>query len=385
MKLVVFFLVSQLSGLIGHGISPRGGLLTVIQGLKLLSLKGWKEVDVEGDCQTVISWVKNREEIPWTMRPMERMREVQLSAHTVKSHGVSVTKFHMHDWLMLLFLVVIKIILTVIHPFYRFVGKDMMNGLKYPLKDSTVPMWTVPIFTVLLPIVIFIAFYFCRRDIYDLHNSILVGRPRPDFFWRCFPDGKDVYDQLGNVICHGKANVIKDGHKSFPSGHTSWSFSGLGFLSLYLSGKIKAFDHRGHVAKLCIIFLPLLVASLVGISRVDDYKHHWQDVFAGGLLGFTVATLCYLQFFPPPYHTNGCRSYAYLRMLEAANASEQPTNAVSTLNVDAMRVQQQVEQNNNQLRRLSDTNGSNNTLDELESGMRAQAELMPLLLKVSRR
>ncbi|XP_010274450.1 PREDICTED: putative lipid phosphate phosphatase 3, chloroplastic isoform X3 [Nelumbo nucifera] len=341
MKLVVFFLVSQLSGLIGHGISPRGGLLTVIQGLKLLSLKGWKEVDVEGDCQTVISWVKNREEIPWTMRPMERMREVQLSAHTVKSHGVSVTKFHMHDWLMLLFLVVIKIILTVIHPFYRFVGKDMMNGLKYPLKDSTVPMWTVPIFTVLLPIVIFIAFYFCRRDIYDLHNSILgllfsvlitivitdaiknaVGRPRPDFFWRCFPDGKDVYDQLGNVICHGKANVIKDGHKSFPSGHTS-----------------------------C----------------------------------FTVATLCYLQFFPPPYHTNGCRSYAYLRMLEAANASEQPTNAVSTLNVDAMRVQQQVEQNNNQLRRLSDTNGSNNTLDELESGMRAQAELMPLLLKVSRR
>ena len=45
------------------------------------------------------------------------------------------------------------------------------------------------------------------------------------------------------------------------------------------------FDRRGHVAKLCIVFLPLLVACLIGISRVDDYWHHWQDVFAGGLLG----------------------------------------------------------------------------------------------------
>ena len=103
-------------------------------------------------------------------------------------------------------------------------------------------------------------------------------------------------------------------------------------MSLYLSGKIRAFDGKGHVAKLCIVILPLLVAALVGISRVDDYWHHWQDVFAGGLLGmlvFTlyskssklvsplnitlssklagivVSTICYLQFFPPPYRTEG--------------------------------------------------------------------------------
>lgn len=63
------------------------------------------------------------------------------------------------------------------------------------------------------------------------------------------------------------------------------AFAGLGFVSLYLSGKIKAFDKRGHVSKLCIVFLPLLVASLVGISRVSDNRHHWQDVFVGGILG----------------------------------------------------------------------------------------------------
>ncbi|KAG8659752.1 hypothetical protein MANES_02G071800v8 [Manihot esculenta] len=169
-----------------------------------------------------------------------KMREVQLGSHTVMSHGVTVARTHMHDWLILLVLVVIEVILYVIHPFYRFVGKDMMSDLKYPFKSNTVPVWAVPIYAVILPMVIFLIIYFRRRDIYDLHHAILglfysvlvtavitdsiknaVGRPRPDFFWRCFPDGKDVYDQLGNVICHGDKNIIKEGHKSFPSGHTS--------------------------------------------------------------------------------------------------------------------------------------------------------------------
>lgn len=64
------------------------------------------------------------------------------------------------------------------------------------------------------------------------------------------------------------------------------SFAGLGFLSWYLSGKIRVFDRRGHAAKLCIMFLPLLAAALVGVSRVDDYWHHWQDVFGGGVIGW---------------------------------------------------------------------------------------------------
>ncbi|CAL1405368.1 unnamed protein product [Linum trigynum] len=274
--------------------------------------------------------------LPLIERKHEEYKK-ELGMHTAASHGVTVARTHMHDWLILALLVVIEVILNVIHPFYRFVGKDMMVDLKYPLKSNTVPVWAVPIYAIIIPMVIFIIVYFRRRDIYDLHHSMLgllfsvlvtavitdsiknaVGRPRPDFFWRCFPDGMDVYDQLGNVVCHGDKNVIKEGHKSFPSGHTAWSFAGLGFLSLYLSGKLKAFDCRGHIAKLCIIFLPLLVASLVGISRVDDYWHHWQDVFAGGVLGLTVSAFCYLQFFPPPYHPQGWGPYAYFRALEEA-------------------------------------------------------------------
>eukprot|EP00258_Populus_trichocarpa_P039542 XP_024455561.1 lipid phosphate phosphatase 2 isoform X3 [Populus trichocarpa] len=321
-----------------------------------------------------------------------QMRVVRLGSgtHTVRSHGATVAKTHMHDWLMVVLLVVIEVILYLTPPFYRYVGKDMMTDLRYPLLDNTVPAWAVPMYAVLLPVVIFLVVYYRRRDVYDLHHAILagllfsilvtavitdsiknaVGRPRPDFFWRCFPDGKDVYDHLGNVICHGEKSIIKEGHKSFPSGHTSCSFAGLGFLSLYLSGKLKAFDCKGHVAKLCIVFLPILAACLVAISRVDDYWHHWQDVFAGGLLGLVVATFCYLQFFPPPYHPQGWGPYAYFQELES-RASAQTDATVNPLNAWPMdsHVENQGDDKNGFLG-LNLAGDLTTTVEDVESGRR---------------
>ncbi|XP_009786763.1 lipid phosphate phosphatase 2 [Nicotiana tabacum] len=273
------------------------------------------------------------------------MPEIQLGAHTFRNQGVEVARFHMHDWLILFLLVVIDIVLNVIEPFHRFVGSDMMTDLRYPLKDNTIPFWAVPIIAIILPLLVILVFYFIRKDVYDVHQAILgllysvlitsvltdaikdaVGRPRPDFFWRCFPDGKGVFDTVtSNVKCTGIKSVIKEGHKSFPSGHSSWSFAGLGFLAWYLSGKIKAFDQRGHVAKLCLVFLPLLAAALVAVSRVDDYWHHWQDVFAGGLLGLTVASICYLQFFPPPYDIDGRMPHVHLQRLAEQHSGTQST------------------------------------------------------------
>ncbi|XP_072968831.1 lipid phosphate phosphatase 2-like isoform X1 [Typha angustifolia] len=267
------------------------------------------------------------------------MADIQLGAHTLRSHGAKVMRFHMYDWIILVLLAITDGLLNIIEPYHRFVGRDMMTDLRYPMKGNTVPFWAVPLIAIVLPMFIVCAIYFKKRNVYDLHHAILgllfsvlitgvitdaikdgVGRPRPDFFWRCFPDGKDVYDNVTtDVICHGEKSVIREGHKSFPSGHSSWSFAGLGFLSWYLAGKITAFDRRGHIAKLCIVFLPLLVAALVAVSRVDDYWHHWQDVFAGGLLGLVVSSFCYLQFFPLPYDVNGFWPHAHILQLEERN------------------------------------------------------------------
>ncbi|XP_042427319.1 lipid phosphate phosphatase 2-like isoform X1 [Zingiber officinale] len=282
---------------------------------------------------------------PIRQRKSVKMPDIQLESHTLRSHGTQVARFHMHDWIILILLAVIDGCLNIIEPFHRFVGQGMMTDLMYPLKGNTVPFWAVPVIAILLPFAIIIAIYIKKQNVYDLHNAILglffsvlitgvltdaikdaVGRPRPDFFWRCFPDGNPLYDnKTTGVICHGDKSVIKEGHKSFPSGHSSWSFAGLGFLSWYLAGKIKVFDHRGHIAKLCIVLLPLLCAALIAISRVDDYWHHWQDVFAGGFLGLVIASFCYLQFFPPPYDIDGWFPHAYLHAMADIRSSTQTT------------------------------------------------------------
>ncbi|KAJ7548578.1 hypothetical protein O6H91_07G017900 [Diphasiastrum complanatum] len=231
---------------------------------------------------------------------------------------VVLVKIHINDWLTMLALVVVFAVLNIIEPFHRFIGKEMMDGLRYPMQNNTVPTWTVPIIAVFIPLCFIGGYYMKKKDIRDLHHALLgllfsvllttvitdalkdaVGRPRPDFFWRCFPDGKDKYMvDTGEVICTGERPVIREGYKSFPSGHTSWCFAGLGYLSLYLGEKIRVFDHCGHPAKLAIVLLPILMATLVGISRVDDYWHHWDDVFAGAFLGQSLAIFVYFQLFP---------------------------------------------------------------------------------------
>lgn len=81
------------------------------------------------------------------MLQLSRIRKVELGApaHTIKSHGAALAMNHKHDWLILLFLAMVEVALIITHPFRRFVGKDMMEDLKYPMKDNTVPVWSVPV------------------------------------------------------------------------------------------------------------------------------------------------------------------------------------------------------------------------------------------------
>lgn len=91
---------------------------------------------------------------------------------------------------------------------------------------------------------------------------------------------------------------MKDGYRSFPSGHSSSSWGGLFYLSLYLAGKIHLLDSRGEVWKVFVVLVPTAGAALVAISRIEDARHHPFDVIFGSLLGAVCAFVAYRQYFP---------------------------------------------------------------------------------------
>lgn len=70
-------------------------------------------------------------------------------------------------------------------------------------------------------------------------------------------------------------------------------FAGLVFLSLYLAGKVHLYDRKGHTLKAWLVWIPIVAATLVAISRTMDYRHHATDVIAGAILGILIAWFTY--------------------------------------------------------------------------------------------
>jgi diacylglycerol diphosphate phosphatase/phosphatidate phosphatase len=147
-----------------------------------------------------------------------------------------------------------------------------------------------------------------------------VGRPRPDLLARCAPKPDTPRDILVTIaVCTTDTSVpsyhhkLHDGWRSFPSGHSSFAFAGLGYLSLFLAGQFRIFAHaspsstlvghaekvvRGDLVRALVCGAPLLGATMIAISRCQDYRHDVWDVCVGGLLGYTVAYWSYRRYWP---------------------------------------------------------------------------------------
>ena len=104
----------------------------------------------------------------------------------------------------------------------------------------------------------------------------------------------------GVPVCSGSARAVREGRKSFPSGHTSLATAGLGYLSFFLLANVRprADTGSGAVWRTLAALSPLFLAAWIGISRVRDYWHHWSDVASGGMLGAAIAYVCLKNLSP---------------------------------------------------------------------------------------
>ena len=132
--------------------------------------------------------------------------------------------------------------------------------------------------------------------------KLSIGRPRPDFISRCKPVSP-VWDAA--PVCSGVDFTFEDGYKSFPSGHSSWSFSTLVFLSLYLAGKFKALSQfKLRLPQLILSLTPFLIGCIIGWSRIHDHMHHLGDVMGGAVIGCVISSLCYFHYFHSLFHSH---------------------------------------------------------------------------------
>lgn len=157
----------------------------------------------------------------------------------------------------------------------------------------------------------------------------IVGKPRPNFLAICNAD----VDRLGDFVVGGSGSEIEsdapalvtyeicrqtdldllnDAFFAFPSGHSSMSWAGLLYLSLWLSMKFTiAIPYLGHHIPLAnrstedvdivsyyhekraapplwmvaIVLVPIGVALFICASRYADFHHAGIDIFAGCVIG----------------------------------------------------------------------------------------------------
>ncbi|KAH9479401.1 Lipid phosphate phosphatase 2 [Psilocybe cubensis] len=194
--------------------------------------------------------------------------------------------------------------------------------ISHPHRKDQIESWLNNLISLFCPLLVFVGVGCIKRSMLVIHHSAIglftargvarliteafkhsVGRLRPDFLARC------RWDEALKK-CTGERDKILAGRKSFPSGHSSTAFAGMLFLSLWIAGQTAAWcfavPKSGHnfrssrMLSFALSLLPIFWAAHVAVTRIQDYRHHTEDVIIGSLLGCISALLSYLLFWPNP-------------------------------------------------------------------------------------
>ena len=312
----------------------------------------------------------------------DRMRNTNFNALTVMNERYRVA----FDIALLLILLSIGFSLEFAEPYEKFLNENLIYRLRYPMKKNSVPTAVLPFISIVFPL---LCIFLCSKMdtsgrrarstaaslglllsvaiSFVFVNSVkqACGNYRPDFAARCWGSATadPVWKEYGKPDCgnlenESLLNDVRQGRRSFPSGHTSMSFSGLFYLSLYLMYYLKCFGGsrintertEAFVWKVLISLAPLSVAVGVAITRIRDMWHHPEDVIVGSLLGAGTSAFAFsLQGFSVSDTSTSSNLSKYQRLnaegvndasLEDDNEEDERTNMAvrpsSMLNLNEM-------------------------------------------------
>lgn len=251
-----------------------------------------------------------------------------------KNNNVYWYLYHFFDVLLLLLLLAVGFGLEFAEPYEKFLNEQLLYRLRYPMKANAVPTALLPFLAIVFPIIIIFALE--RFTMFELRNTkrnfrrakdaslglllsvalsfifvnvmkMACGNYRPDFAARCWgaANAEAKWISFGVPDCGGYENSsllneVRQGRRSFPSGHTSMSFSGLAYLTMYLLYFLKCFNANASdkrqgafVWKVLVSLFPLAIAIAVAVTRIRDYWHHPEDVIMGSIIGISTSLFAF--------------------------------------------------------------------------------------------
>ncbi|KXT07481.1 hypothetical protein AC578_577 [Pseudocercospora eumusae] len=192
------------------------------------------------------------------------------------------------DWVVIIAFAVAGAIFSIIEPHHR--PFTLLNPeISYPYVEEQITMWMLGVVAFLVPALLIAIITICfvpgkevrsvstsaqvwKLKLWELEKGLaglcfsvavaffvtqgmknMFGKPRPNMLARCEPDLSSIQDHIvGGYgqdisirwtlvdigICQSEDETkLNDGFRSFPSGHSSWSWSGLLYLTLYFCSK----------------------------------------------------------------------------------------------------------------------------------------------------
>ncbi|KAH7323094.1 phosphatidic acid phosphatase type 2/haloperoxidase [Stachybotrys elegans] len=269
-------------------------------------------------------WHRNRHASHASAMPLVRHNSQSGNASFRTSLGRLWKTTHLPDYLGFFILLVAWILIVQFqNPFHQlFFVNDLRISFPFATKQR-VPESMNFVYALYIPMAILIAYNVVTRASAAKHQATYltygisivvtafltdvvknaVGRPRPDFLSRCVPSA-DIKPNVPVSIeaCTAPDGyILQDGWRSFPSGHSSFSFAGLTTFALFFAGQLHVFRYATggrDLSRALLCLVPLLGAAMIAISRCQDYRHDVYDVCAGSALGITVAYWSYRRHWP---------------------------------------------------------------------------------------